>query len=267
MRKILLLFFILFCTGCVNPYLKFYTDKTNGADLATMPGVILPSVAPLIYSGTNVRDDEIDMLEKGFMLLGYSSFNGANDDNNNSAVEQGEKVNAEIVLFYKIYTNTINGSYTLTLPDTQTTTTNTSGNVYAGGDVGSYSGSSTSTTYGTKTSEIPYSVARYDYVATYWIRLKPKPFGAYLKDIPSDLTQQIGTNKGALVYAVVKNSPAFMAEVLRGDVIKTINDNEIIDSKDALRVIKIYIGKNISISLLRNGKIIKKRLKLGPPIT
>jgi hypothetical protein len=224
----------------------------------------LPTEAPQILAGNNPKEDTVVMLEKGYGLLGYSSFNGANVDQN-LVLDQAEKVNAEVVLYYKNYTHTISGSYSLVLPDNKTTTTYTSGNVYGGGDVASYSGTSTSTTYGTTTTEVPYSVARYDYFASYWIKLKPKPFGAYLIDIPSDLAEEIGTNKGALIKAVIKGSPAFMADVLRGDVVKSINGIEVIDSKTALDLIRQNVGKKISVNLLRKGKAVKKHFQLGMP--
>ena len=267
MRFLGILFLVsIFGLGCVNPYMKFYSDATGGNGVATNPQVILPTEDPKIFGGTNPTADRISMIEKGYALIGYSSFEGA-EVNENSLIEQAVKVNAAVVLSYKNYSHTINGSYSLTMPDNKTSTTNSSGNVYGDGAIASYDGTSTTTTYGTKTTEVPYSVARFNYMASFWILMKPRPFGANLIDIPSDLTEKYGTNKGALVEVVVKNSPAFMADILRGDVVKWINGIEIVDTKTAIDILKESAGKSINVILLRNGKTIKKKIKLNPAFT
>jgi len=50
--------------------------------------------------------------------------------------------------------------------------------------------------------------------------MKPPIFGTHIKDLTPEIRQQIGSNKGMLVYAVIKGSPAFEADILKGDVLK-----------------------------------------------
>jgi len=94
------------------------------------------------------------------------------------------------------------------------------GSAYGYGGYASYSGTAYTTTYGSKTTYIPYTVHRSDYLATYWIKMKPPIFGTHIKDLTPEIRQQIGSNKGMLVYAVIKGSPAFEADILKGDVLK-----------------------------------------------
>ena len=70
------------------------------------------------------------------------------------------------------------------------------------------------------TTTLVYSIERYRYFAEYSIKQKPRPLGVYVKDLSSELRQQIGSNKGATIYVVVKNSAAFRNDILKGDVIK-----------------------------------------------
>jgi hypothetical protein len=113
------------------------------------------------------------MLEAGYLLIGVSSFNAGEDVSENGALEQAKRIHADTVIIYRHYTNTLSGMMPLTVPNTQTGTAYHSGTIYdSGGGSAYYSGSSQITTYGTSTTYVPYNVARYDYFATYWVRLK-----------------------------------------------------------------------------------------------
>jgi hypothetical protein len=277
MRKLLTtLLFLIFCVGCAttNPFYQFYQDQTGGADITTVPTVVLPSGEPKIYSGSNVDADVQKMLEEGFWLLGYSSFNAGNV-NERQLIAKAKDVKAEVVVFYSQYTNTISGSVPLTLPDNKTITTNTSGSAYGSGNVygyggsayysgsGSYYGNSNTTVYGTKTTYIPYSQNRYDYLATYWIKMKKPILGVYANDLPSEIREKIGSNKGVIISAVVRKSPAFMADILRGDIIRKVNDLEITDAITFHESLPQFADQMVSIEILRDGKSIIKEVKLN----
>lgn len=264
MKKGLFVIGLLLLAGCagMNPFCQFYQDKNGGIDISTNPNVILPTGEPKIYSGGDKDADHQKMLEDGYRFLGFASFNSGNVSKS-QMIAQAKQVKAEVVIFYSQYTNTISGITPLTLPDTQTVTGFTSGNIHGSRGSASYSGSSTATIYGTKTTYIPYSENRYDYLATFWIKMKKTVFGAALNDLSSELREKIGSNKGALVIAVVQGSPAFMADVLKGDILRKINDTEIIDGKTFVDSLPQFVGQTVSIELLRDGKSITKQIKLN----
>jgi len=266
MRKGLIVIGLLLLSGCaaMNPFCQFYQDKTGGIDISKHPNVILPAGEPKIHSGGDVDADLQKMLEDGYELLGFASFNSGNVSKS-QMIAQAKQVKAEVVVFYSKYTNTILGSTPLTLPDNQTVTGFTSGNIYGGRGSVSYSGSSTSTIYGTKTTYIPYSQNRYDYFASFWIKLKKPIFGAVSNNLPSKLREKIGSNKGVLVIAVRKGSPAFMADVLKGDILRKINDTEIVDAKTLSELLPKFAGQTVSIELLRDDESITKQIKLNTP--
>jgi len=277
MKRALLTMLILFCSGCAtNPFHQFYQDRTGGIDITTAPNIILSTGEPKIYSGSNLEADKQKMLEDGYSLLGFSSFNAGNVGKR-QLVKQAKKVKAEVVVFYSQYTNTISGSMPLTLPDTTTVTTNHSGTGFNSGNIhgyggfasysgsGSYYGSSTSTIYGLKTTYIPYSQNRYDYFASFWIKMKRPIFGVFMDDLPSELREKIGSNKGALVIAVINGSPAFMSDVLKGDIVRKIDDTEIIDAKILHELLPKFAGQVVTVELIRDGKNITKQIKLNKP--
>ncbi|MFC1896452.1 PDZ domain-containing protein [Thermodesulfobacteriota bacterium] len=245
---------LLFLAGCAtNPFSQFYFDQTGGADITTLPALVLSEGDPQVYRGNNVDADSQVMLERGYSMVGYSSFNARNATEK-QAIAHGRSVHAETIIVYSEYTNTVSGTVPLTLPDTQTSTTNVYGNVYGSGGYGTYSGTGTTTTYGTKTMYIPYNVRRYDYLATYWVKLKPPVFGAHVRDVNNEERQEIGSNKGVMIVAVINDSPAFLEDILKGDILKRIGSVEIIDSSSFQKALELHQGDSVQVEFIRNGQ-------------
>ena len=176
----LLIAFLL--QGCATPFARFYYDRTGSVDLTKVPSVVLPTGEPHVYRGNGPEQDALKMFEDNYNLVGYSSFNAGNVDEN-GAITQAKKVHATVVILYSKYTGTISGSIPLTLPNTRTSSTSLYGNAYGSGGYATYSGTAYTTTYGTKTTYIPYTVHRSDYLATYWIKMKPPIFGTHIREI------------------------------------------------------------------------------------
>jgi hypothetical protein len=278
MNKILTISFftaILFLCGCAtNPFKQFYINNVGVVDAAALPYVVLPLGDPAVSPGTDIKQDCDKMLEHNYTLLGFSSFNAAGASLE-QLLEQAKSVNAAEVIFYEKYTSTVSGNIPLTLPDNQTSTTYESGSVNGSGSVygnygtnnysgyGSYNGYSTTTTYGTKTTYIPYSIDRYDYLATFWIENKSPVFGINTANLSSELRKQIESNKGVVTLYVIEGSPAFNNDFLKGDILKRINDEEIIDKISFAKLIKKYAGQKVNISLIRDGKKLNKKVTLN----
>ncbi len=82
-------------------------------------------------------------------------------------------------------------------------------------------------------------------------------------------------NQGVIITSISENSPAEQAGINVGDVIMSLGNNEINSSKDFSRQIaESPIGKNVSLIILRNGKVITKSVtikempsapKISPP--
>jgi hypothetical protein len=262
MKKLLFAGLIILLSGCaVNPFSKFYYDLTNGQDLTKLSHITLlkKGQRPLLYKGVDKDEDRIKMLENNYVMVGYSSFNAGNV-NENDVFLQAEKVHATAVVLYSQYTNTVSGTVPLTLPSTQTTKTNISGNVYGSGGYANYSGYAKTTKYGTKTTYIPYNVRRYDYGATYWVQRDGTTFGLILINIDADLRAKIQSNKGMLIEAVIKDSPAFYSDIFRGDIIKRIGSIDIYGIKNYEEALKKYAGMAVKVIILRSGKLIEKEV-------
>jgi hypothetical protein len=247
--------------GCSNPYAQFYKDLTGGKDITQEPRIILSTSEPELIQGTNADADIKKMLENSYILIGFSSFNAANVSQQ-SAVEQAKQVHAETVIVYNRYTHTLQGVMPITTPDTQTYSAYNSGTIYgSGGGFANYSGSTYGTSYGTKTTYMPYAIARYDYSASFWVKMRPK-LGIHFDDLTDELRKKIGSNKGVCIKVVVKNSPAFAADLLPDDVIRRINNIEIIDKEHLYRMLETEKGNEIELQIYRNNQTMTKRIRL-----
>lgn len=279
MKYYTIFLFMILLLGCAAPFSEFYQDNTGGIDITKSTRFIFSSDEPKLLRGNNSEKDIPRMMEDGFAMIGSSSFNGGNVDVS-EAITQAKRVHASVVLVDSEYKDTLSGMTPQSVPDRKTSSTSfygnasESGSVYSCGNVlgcGSASGtananingSSTTTATGTKTVYVPYHVDRYNYVARYWVKVKQVILGAVTLDLSPEVRQKIGSNKGVIVYAVNKNSPAFVADILKDDILKKIGEKEILDAKSFQDILEQYSGKRVEVLLLREGKEIRKAIRLN----
>lgn len=110
---------------------------------------------------------------------------------------------------------------------------------------------------------MPYSIRRYDYYASFWVKVKPGRLGIFLDNLTDELRKKIESNKGIYVVAVVKGSPAFNNDILTGDIIRKINDIEVIDTMHVNNILREYKEKEIKLEIFRDGKTITKQIQLN----
>lgn len=112
----------------------------------------------------------------------------------------------------------------------------TTANIYGTGGYaygyGTYSGTSTTTTPDTlDTQYVPYQRRIYNHGASFWRRTKPAVFGAIFSPVPEDLRNTLQRNTGAYVMLVMLDSPAFKANIMRGDVVIQLADKPVSSPK------------------------------------
>ncbi len=259
MKKYLLFCSLIFISGCVgNPYAKFYNDYLNGEDIHTLSSFIINEQEPKIFPSTNFDADSKKLLENNYALIGMSGFNARAVDNS-KLEQQAKNVGAEIVLFNVHYTNTVSGSVPIETPDVQTQTTY--GHVY--GSSGYAYGTAHTTTYGSKTTYMPYSVDRYDYVALFWAKRKPPILGVIVNELTPEQRIRIESNKGVSVSVVIRNTIAYESDILEGDIIKTIGGKEIADLNSFSQTVSLFEGQTVKIKLIRKNKNIIKTITMN----
>ena len=144
-----------------------------------------------------------------------------------------------------------------------------------GADLVSY-GIIKETNYGTRTtgsigsngsfsSSTRTRVATY-WAANYWRKSKPDMFHieARFRDLVEDEARKIGTHGGAAFLVVVRNGPAYLADIFEGDVVTELNGEKVTDARDLRTKLKSKGGCEISLTIIRDGVSLKKVVKLNP---
>lgn len=251
MRFVTTMLLTICLTGCATSgYQQFY--KSYG-DPKTLPDVQLLAQGenPTIYSSDDLNRDVKILISKGFQPVGHSAFNGALEDEEQVAA-QAVRVGARVVLVKSAYTNTQTNTVPLFLPNNSTTYG--SGTVYSGGGTASYYGSST--TYGTTVVPITSQQRRFDQNAVYFVKInKTYKFGVQLADLTPEQRAAIQRNTGAVIDIVMENSPAFVANVLPGDILIRVNGSDVRNAEHASQLMSAApdTGDN-QLSVLRNGE-------------
>jgi serine protease Do len=90
--------------------------------------------------------------------------------------------------------------------------------------------------------------------------------GVMIQNVTEELAKDMDLDeaKGALVQQVVKDGPADKAGIKEGDVIIGYNKEEITDMRDlTTKVANTDIGKKIKIKLIRFGREVELKVKIG----
>ena len=223
--------------GCANPYVQFYQGQS---DARTIRGYDASIEDVKVYS-TNDFDRDIPSLErKGFIVIGSSSFNAsAHAVQQYQVIQQAQKVGAQLVLLSSKYSHTIQGAAPLTLP--QATTAYTTGNATAYGPAGltNISSAATTTTYGTQTVMMPYTIERADFTAVFMVKTKTR-LGIFVNELDASTRQRLQSNKGLMVRNVMEDSPAFDADILPGDVVLEISDEPLKSVDHFISILTTY---------------------------
>jgi len=103
--------------------------------------------------------------------------------------------------------------------------------------------------------QITEEIITHGHVVRGWI-------GIEIQNISTELAESFGLTdtSGVIVAGMLNNGPASKAGLRPGDIIKRINDAEVIDGKHAINLIsRSRPGNVINIDLLRNGQLIQKQ--------
>lgn len=210
------------------------------------------------------------MLENGFAYIGYSGWTGPAQDVSYAKSHALNIGASNILITNKLLSTQVN-YIPLVLPTTSTTTHsgnysgyssgNYNGNNYSGTTSGTYYG--TSSTHGTNTTYMPVRSDIYETHAYYFVKVDTSryKFGANFVDVPSNISSQIDINGGAQLI-VIKNTPAYHADLISGDVIIEMSGNRIKSALDLQRKIAAS-NTNETFKVYRNGKFISVKMNFN----
>lgn len=259
--KILILVLpLILLAACANPFVQFFRPNIY-YDASRRSGT--PPNTPEVIAGRNPQQDYKNYMEAGYVIIGTSSFNGRSGNYGlDDAIDEGQKVGADLVVVYSHYTNTVSGVIPWTMPHTETSTTNVNGSIYGNQGMTTINGTASTTTYGSQTTYIPYSVNWSNYLAVYLAKVKPR-LGAFYNNLDDQERQAVGSNTGVVVTIIVNQSPAFYANILPGDIILKLNDQLVDDVQMFSSALDRFGGKQIVLTIWRRGGIVQKTVTLN----
>lgn len=211
-----------------NPYTDtFVSHPVSGQAQSPDPA------GPKIYRGRDKEADYRSMLENGYDLIGYSSFE-AGDVPPERLADQAKQAKADMVLVYtQLVGNTPASIKMQRLRDAM---------------LKKKQG-------GIATEDAPAegqadtdAKELYSYFASYWVKLAPPLLGVHVNGPDKN-----GNAPGLPVVAVVRESPADKAGIVDGDVLTKLGEVSLDKPETLTKAARQYAGKTVPVSFSRGG--------------
>ncbi len=248
---------LLFASGCENPYHKNYLSTIQKWPGGVASRVLKPEDEPKLVTSNNMKSDSHSLLEDGYVLLGRAKFRDPKLDES-EALEQAKAVGAWMVLVSHQYVNTVTESvpFSQWTPD-QTTVTEQTAQIQRDPNKPpvTLQNQTVQTVQGQfQTTYVPVNMDYYEYSATFWAKAKPSPIGVLVEPLTDDQRKQLQTNKGVMVEVVIRGTPAYEADVLKGDVLMSLADEQIQTPDQFFDIVGRHQGEPVILILVRDGQ-------------
>lgn len=247
-------------SGCVNGFAKYYEGAPDARVIPNYDSSFTPGNKIPVYSTSDVEGDIQKMMERGYVVIGHSSFYGPDNQVNAAQLQnQANKIGAHAVLFHSRYRDTVSGAVPITTPNNSTSYTTGTATAYGSGGYATATGNAVTNTYGTTTTYVPYTQSRSDFEAVYFAKVRIVT-GLFVVPLTDVERQELQTNLALRVKAVVQDSPAFLADILPGDYVLAINDEGVSSIPTWKAAVEKYQGQDVSLRLLRNRQSLTKKV-------
>lgn len=217
-----------------NPYSKGYVSRLP---IPAAKG----DAAPRVYRGTDKDADYQRLLEQGYDLIGYSSFE-AGDVDPQRLNEQVRALHADLTLVY----------------------TKRMANVPASVRMDQAKTAAKAASKDSAKSTVKLSGAQpafYEYYAAYWVKLPAPLLGVHVQRdarLPQDAP-------GLGVIAVIQGSPAAAADIRKGDTLLRLGDVALRQPQAMLEAARRYAGQRVEVVLDRGGAALTQSVQLNAP--
>ncbi|MDP1523769.1 MAG: PDZ domain-containing protein [Methylotenera sp.] len=195
-----------------------------------------------MYVSNHKEDDNISMLEDGYDMMGSSGFKET-DAPVEDALQYGKEIKADKVLVYRKYGSARKSGSKIELIKEA---------AKKGGEVDE--------------KDMVEEPTEYQYYASYWAKLPMPLFGVHvikLVKTASDDREVKIEEKGLKVIAVIKDSPAAKANIVKGDTLLKVGDIELVKADDLFAAVKRYAGQIVPVELQQSGTEIKTKVALN----
>jgi hypothetical protein len=213
----------------VNLYEKNYKEQ-NPQQLKSLS----PNPDTKMYVSNHKDEDNISMLESGYDLMGSSGFT-AQDVPADFALQHAKKIKADTVLVYSKYGSAKTKQSKMAFIKEKAKK--------SGGEIDA--------------KDLEEQDTEYDYYASYWAKVPMPLFGVHIvklnmvsQDPETDEIKKVA-QKGLKILAVIKESPAAKAAILKGDDLLKMGEADINKPDDLFAAVKRYQGQTIPVIVKR----------------
>jgi hypothetical protein len=203
--------------AAANDWQRFYTPFPNGDQFQKT----LEKPEQVASTGNFERDVEL-MWHRGYGPIGLTHFT-TNNGKTKDAVGFAKKLGARYVVVATQLVSSQQSYLPWTTPTTNYSTTNGTATVTGSGGTayGSYSG--TTTTSGTSTTYIPYTINRFEKAAIYFGKAPEGGTGTFGRALTKEEVALIESQRAFAIQYIRNGSPAYNANLLPGDIIAEVN--------------------------------------------
>lgn len=247
MRLFPLLLSVLLFAACATTKMPLEVAPADQANLfeksyveRAKPPARRPSAPTRIYRGQDQEADYQRLLEDGYDILGYSSFE-AGDVAPDQALQQAVKVNADLVLVYSKRNGRVPLSVQMEAAKARAQSADKAKDAPPSGKV------------------LTPQASHYEYFASYWTKLAPPALGLHVQ--ASDKNAVPGS--GLPVLAVIKGSPAAVAEIKAGDSLLRIGDTDMLSVDALFTATSRYAGQPVEIVYARGTETLSRTVVLN----
>lgn len=197
-----------------------------------------------MFVSNHKDEDNITMLERGYDMMGSSGFDAA-DVSADQALQHGKAIKADTVLVYSKYGSAKTGAGKMELIKEAAKN---------GGEIDA--------------KDLKEEPTVYAYYASYWAKLPTPLLGVHIIKLikASNNEQERAKNaavKGLKIIAVIKESPAEKANIVKGDTLLKIGDVDLVKPDDLFAAVKRYEGQTVPVELERGGADMKISVALN----
>jgi len=213
-----------------NLYAQNYKPQNTGNLVSQEPN---PDTK--MYVSNHKDEDNISMLEKGYDMMGTSGFE-AEDVPADLALQHGRAIKADTVLVYSKY-----GSAKTAASKISAIKESAKKN---GGEI--------------DPNDLQDEPTQYKYFASYWAKLPTPLLGVHIikltpKNLEDDEKKAAAANNGLKVLAVIEDSPAYKAGIMRGDVLHKIGSTKLSKPEELSPAVRQLQGQTVPIEYERDG--------------
>ncbi len=203
-------------------------------------------VEPELIFSSNINFDRLDFETKGYRLVGSSSFT-AKEYSRERLINQVRNLcmqhGATHALYGAVYRETV------------TRTTYESYKVLVSPKQGDREAVYVTEWRPVESSERYFDYYAYLYVPMTQAELNGTKLGMDFEDLDTLRRMELKRNTGAYVRMVYQNSPAFIANIVIGDVVTAINGTKILDASSAESAIEqLYSRQTVQVTVYRDGR-------------